>query len=269
VQGQSVNGDGIDAFSSCCTGISAASGNGVGGSFIGESTYAAVLGIGGQGDAIEGLAGWNNGVAAIYGDNPGLNGGDGNGGDIRGSYIGVVARNYAGGGYPLVAADTDGTDLMYVDSAGNVGAHGVFFNFARTRGGKIATSYGATSASPTIEDNGTAQLVNGVATIQLDRAFADSIDTSRAYQVMLTPDGDTKGLFIASKSPTSFVVREVQGGHGTLAFDYHIYATTLGHATTRMTEMTQSQAAAMLPKAPNTKHNIPARPKVRLLHPAH
>ncbi len=269
VDGQSVNGDGVDGFSSCCTGVSGASGNGVGVEGIGESTYAGVLGIGGQGDAVEALAGWTSPQAvAIYGDNPGISN-DGNGADIRGSYIGVVARNYAGQGYPFVAVDTNAQDLFFVDSVGNAYTHGSYLNFSRTRGGKVATSFGATSTTPSIEDNGTAQLVNGIATVQLDRAFANSIDTSRAYQVMLTPDGDTRGLFVASKSPTSFVVREVQGGRGTLAFDYHIYATKMGQANTRMTEMTATQAAAMFPKAPVGPRRMALRPKMHLLHPTH
>jgi hypothetical protein len=265
VEGQSVNGDGVVAYSSNANGMTTASGAGNGLFAIAGSSGVAVYGVGGTGDAIVGAAGWGGGVVGLRATNDGDNGSDGNGADMEGSYIGVVARNKAGGGFPLVAADTNGTDLMYVDSAGNLFYHGSLIQFARTRNGNVSKTFSPTSAAPTIEDNGTAQLVGGEVTVQLDSAFAHSIDLRKAYQVMLTPDGDTKGLFIASKSPTAFVVREVQGGHGTLAFDYHIYAPTLGQATQRMSEMSQAQAAASMPRAPMTFH-AQKHAKIRVMH---
>lgn len=78
---------------------------------------------------------------------------------------------------------------------------------------------------------------------------------------MLTPDGDTKGLYVASKSPTQFVVREVQGGRGSLDFDYHIYASHAGSAGVRMAEMTQGQAYALEPHLPATKVST-KRPRI-------
>jgi hypothetical protein len=134
-----------------------------------------------------------------------------------------------------------------VNGNGDLYYHGGLFNFARTRNGNVATAFGSTTTSPTIEDNGTAKMVDGVAIVQLDAAFAGTIDLRKAYSVMLTPDGDTKGLYIASKSPNAFTVREVQGGRGTLDFDYHIYAPALGQATKRMTEISPAQAASMMP----------------------
>jgi hypothetical protein len=153
-----------------------------------------------------------------------------------------------------------------VDSAGDLFYHGGLFQFMRTQGGNEAISYGARAASPTIEDNGTAQLVNGSANVQLDSAFAHTIDHRQAYQVMLTPDGDTKGLYIASKGPNGFVVREVQGGHANISFDYHIYAPSLGEAGVRMTEMSASQAAAMMPHARLVKQTLPSAPVIKVLH---
>ena len=157
---------------------------------------------------------------------------NGNGNDTYGSYIGIIARSST---YPFVATDSVGNDLFFIDVAGNVYYHGGLIQFAHTRGGGSATTYGNASTSPTLDDNGTAQLVNGMATIRLDSTFASAIDSSRPYQVMLTPDGDTRGLFVASKTSQGFVVREVQGGRSSISFDYHIYAPTLGHANDRMT----------------------------------
>ena len=267
VEGQSVNGTGVYGFSSCCDGVFGASSTGIGVYALSESGYPAEVATGSTGDAIDATAGFGgNEQVAIRATNLGDNGSDGDGGDIYGSYIGLIARNVAGIGYPLVAADSNGQDLMFVDSAGDLFYHGGLFQFMRTRGGNEAISYGARSASPTIEDNGTAQLINGSASIQLDSAFAHSIDNRQAYQVMLTPDGDTKGLYIAAKSASGFVVREVQGGHSNISFDYHIYAPTLGEAGVRMTEMPASQAAAMMPHARLVKQTLPQAPKIKVLH---
>jgi hypothetical protein len=267
VEGQSDNGTGVDGTSVCCDGVVAFSESGVGLFALNADSNPAVVALGSTGDGIDvqAAAGGNDQVA-LRATNNGDNGSDGNGADIQGSYIGVIARNVANQGFPLVAADSNGTDLMFVDSAGNLFYHGGLFNFARTSGGGVATTYGARSASPTIEDNGTAQLVNGAVTVQLDPAFAHSIDGRQAYQVMLTPDGDTKGLFIASKSPTSFTVREVQGGRSTIAFDYHIYGQALGQAGRRMVEMTQAQAAKMMPHAPYVAQRAQPRPVIKTLH---
>jgi hypothetical protein len=266
VQGQSVNGDGIVAYSSNYDGMSTSSGTGNGLFAIAGSNGVAVYGVGGTGDAIHGAAAWGSGAVGLRATNDGDNGSDGNGADMEGSYIGAIARNKAGQGWPLVAADTNGQDLMFVASAGNLYYHGGLYNFAKTHDGHVAMSYGSTSTSPTIEDNGTARLVGGVATVTLDPAFAASIDTHKAYQVVLTPDGDTKGLYISGKSPTAFQVREVQGGRGTLDFDYHIYAPTLGQAGRHMVELTPSQAASMMPHAPFTVRPIHQALKVNLLH---
>jgi hypothetical protein len=266
VQGQSIDNEAVVAYSSNSNGVDAASGAGNGLVAIAGSGGRGIFAVGSFGDAIYGAAAATNGAVGLRATNDGDNGSDGNGADMEGSYIGVVARNKAGMGYPLVAADTNGTDLMFVDSAGDLFYHGGLFNFAKTRDGHIATTFGATTASPTIEDNGTAQLVGGQANVQLDAAFAQSIDIHKAYVVMLTPDGDTKGLFVASKSPTGFVVREVQGGHATISFDYHIYAPALGQAGHRMTEMTPAQAAAMMPKAQFTMPHVLKVKSPALLH---
>ncbi|HEY7994487.1 MAG TPA: hypothetical protein VID24_09760 [Candidatus Eremiobacteraceae bacterium] len=269
VEGQSDNGDGVVGFSVCCNGVDADSNSGNGLVAIGGSNGVSIFAVGGTHDDIVGSAGWGGGVTAVRGDNGGDNGSDGDAAEFYGSYIGVIARSLAGSGpgFPIVATDQNGNNLMWVDGAGDIFYHGSLNNFLRTRDGNVATSFAPTATAPTIEDNGTAQLVGGVATVQLDATFAKSIDLHRVYQVMLTPDGDTKGLYIASKSPTGFVVREVQGGHNSIAFDYHIYAPSIGQAGTRMTEMSPAQAASYAPHAAIVK--LPAaavRPKIKLLH---
>lgn len=75
-----------------------------------------------------------------------------------------------------------------------------------------------------MEDTGTARLVDGEGAVRFDSAFASAIDANRGYQVFLTPDGDTRGLYFAAKYTGGFVVREVERGRSSLGFDYRIVA---------------------------------------------
>lgn len=249
-EGQSVYAHGVEAYSSYSTGLEAASGSGVPISAISESTYPAIEAFGSSGEG-------------LYVDSTGTGGQWG--AEIKGSYIGVLARapDCNTGGFPIVATDQNNDDLMFVSCDGEVFAHSGYGTFARTRDGGEATAYTSKVASPTIEDTGTGHLVNGLAMVQLDPAFARTIDSSHVYHVMLTPDGDTRGLFVASKSPTGFVVREVQGGRSSIDFDYHIYASELGQSGVRMTVLTKGQAAAMGPRATSPLH--PVRPTIHVL----
>lgn len=263
VDGQSVTGTGVNGFSSSGYGVAAGSTNtdAISAlSFGGSGVYATadganafngiiatssgagygVLGISytanpgiyalaGTGDALYASSdGGGPGIAAVAGSNA-----NGNGLDITGSYIGAVERAPSGG-YPIVATDNFGNNLFFIDSAGDVFYHGGLFTFAKTRGGSNASAFETKSTMPSEDDWGSAQLVNGAAVVHLDSTFAQTLDPRQAYQVMLTPDADTRGLYVASKSPTSFVVREVQSGRGSFAFDYHVYAVALGHVGQRM-----------------------------------
>ena len=85
-------------------------------------------------------------------------------------------------------------------------------------------AYGSESTSATIEDFGTARIVRGIANVQIEATFASTIDRSDSYYVFLTPLGDTRGLYVSLKTPSGFQVRETEGGHSNLGFDYRIVA---------------------------------------------
>jgi hypothetical protein len=237
VSGTSQQGLGVYAESNTTDALVAATGS---------TSYPAILAASPQFMAIEADA---DGVTAISSLNSNASG-----------FGLLTATPSSGNAYPLVARDTSNNNLFYVDGLGNVFYHGTLNHFLITNTGSVARSFTPTAASPTIEDDGTARLVNGEATVTLDPAFAHSIDLHRVYHVMLTPDGDTRGLYTAVKTPTSFTVREVQGGHGTLDFDYHIYAPSLGQAAVRMREMTRAQAASSGPRAVLAPHPVPQPP---------
>lgn len=197
------------------------------------------------------------GNIAVYGRNTA-----GNGADFEGTYVGLLGRAPASGGFPLTLTDENSNDVFYVDGTGNVYYHGGLFTFARMRNGATATAYGSKSTEPTMEDTGTSHLVNGTAAVPLDRVFAAAIDSSAPYRVFITPDGDSRGLYVAQKSPTGFVVRESQGGRSTLDFDYRIVATSLGHARERMALANQSQLRApraLIPTLPAPERTQPVK----------
>jgi hypothetical protein len=155
-------------------------------------------------------------------------------------------------GVPLTLNNSDtGNLIFYVSNTGSVGYAGTLGSFARGVGGATIQSYSAKTAIPIVEDFGTAQLASGAASVALDPTFAASIDQRAGYRVFLTPNGDTHGLYTASKTPSGFVVRETGGGHGTLSFDYRIVATALGHSGQRMAVIDPASLPhAKMPAAP-------------------
>jgi hypothetical protein len=98
---------------------------------------------------------------------------------------------------------------------------------------QVAT-YSAHQSLPTVEDFGEGQLVNGQASVPLERTFASTIDPSRSYLVFITPLGDCRGLYVAARSPSGFVVRELMSGKATVAFQYRIVAHPFADRATRL-----------------------------------
>ena len=123
-------------------------------------------------------------------------------------------------------------DLKVAGSiTGNLGAG----TFSRPRNPSTdETLYVPQEAEAITEDVGSAQLVNGSAAVPLGADFKQTIDGSSAYMVFLTPYGDTNGLYVASRTPAGFVVRESRGGRSTVAFDYRIVARPYGARMARL-----------------------------------
>jgi hypothetical protein len=251
VHGQSTDSYGGDFTSVSATGLTGFSESAEGAFILNASSSPALSVLGSTGDGLDAASG-NSGGYVLNVSNQAFQAGDGI--VSYGYYIGETDRSNS---YPWLATDQNNSDLAYLTVGGEMLTHGGYGTFSKTRNGDVTTAFASESTSPTIEDNGTAHMVSGTAVVRLGSAFADTMDTGRAYQVMLTPDGDTRGLYIASKTPTAFVVREVQGGRATLDFDYHIYATKVGSANVHMVEMTPAQVKAFEPKAPMYKVTMP------------
>jgi hypothetical protein len=149
------------------------------------------------------------------------------------SYVAVDAYNPGSGNEVQLANASEliygGSGAFVVDDSGNIVARSLVTSkgsYARTTGssGTARMVYAAHTTSPITEDFGEGQLVNGRGYVRLDPALADVIDNRNAYHVFLTPEGDSKGLYVTEKTPAGFVVRESSGGRSTLSFEYRILA---------------------------------------------
>jgi hypothetical protein len=106
-----------------------------------------------------------------------------------------------------------------------------------TRNGTFK-SYRAAQSQPTTEDTGEANLVRGSAYVTLDPGFEKTISSTATYLVFLTPEGDTRGIYVASRSRTGFAVSEHGGGRSNLAFSYRIVAQPSGPPVARFAATT-------------------------------
>ncbi|HLJ83536.1 MAG TPA: hypothetical protein VKT51_05130 [Candidatus Eremiobacteraceae bacterium] len=104
----------------------------------------------------------------------------------------------------------------------------------QTSAGTRVDTYAPQAAQPSLEDFGEAQLDGGVADIPLDPRFAAAMDTTTRYFVTLTPEGDCRGLYVARRDASGFIVRELQGGRSSIAFTYRIVAKPLGNDSPRL-----------------------------------
>jgi hypothetical protein len=75
-----------------------------------------------------------------------------------------------------------------------------------------------------LEDYGTGQLVNGIATIAIDPIFSRNIDVNntRPLKVFIQLEGDCNGVYVTNKSANGFTVKELQNGRSSVPFSWHI-----------------------------------------------
>jgi hypothetical protein len=85
-----------------------------------------------------------------------------------------------------------------------------------------------------MEDVGRARLSAGSAYVALDPAFANVIDPAADYAVLVTPEGDSNGVFVAQRTRSGFIVRENRGGRSTIGFSYRVVAKPFGSTAPRL-----------------------------------
>ncbi|HLJ84783.1 MAG TPA: hypothetical protein VKT51_11465 [Candidatus Eremiobacteraceae bacterium] len=138
--------------------------------------------------------------------------------------------------------DVNGNQVAGITDIGTLSIAGLLFSNGSCSSGCIVgrrqahavREYTPTESEPTIEDNGEAALVDGVAQVALDPRFANVIDRSAPYIVTVTPEGDCRGLYVTQRSARGFVVRELQGGHSSVGFGFRIVAHRFGVSAARL-----------------------------------
>jgi hypothetical protein len=119
-------------------------------------------------------------------------------------------------------------------------------------GERKVETYSVQSPERWMEDFGSGELQNGVAVVKIDPAFAETVTADGSYHVFITPNGDSKGLYVIKKTADSFEVRESGGGTSSLAFDYRIVAKRRGYEAQRLTDVTErfkAETAHVMPPA--------------------
>jgi hypothetical protein len=96
--------------------------------------------------------------------------------------------------------------------------------------------YSIESPESWFEDFGEARLVKGKADVKLEKEFAKVVSTA-SYHVFLTPCGDSKGLFVATRNSRGFTVKEQEGGKSTVSFSYRIVARRKDIETPRLAKI--------------------------------
>jgi hypothetical protein len=215
-----------------------------------------------DGEAIEGRSRYGMGVygatqrsgqtevAGVYGfannEAPGVRG-QSQGTDVDNSYGGYFNSTsrrglYATGGPSYYAAwfvggGAPSNNGIYV--VGNVDKTGTNNAAVPIEGQGTRRMYSIESPNVWFEDFGQSQLAGGQATVAFEPLFLQTINTEAPYHVFLTPMGDCNGLYVTSKTPTSFEVRELGGGASSVAFDYRIVAVRKDYEGVRMELITE------------------------------
>jgi hypothetical protein len=250
VAGQSNTGPGAWSASSGDAGVLASSGSGIGIQATSTSNYGAYV----TSTNSAGLVASTNNGTAVWGAANGYIGVLGNSSSSIGGYFASGSNTglYATGPSSNYAARFDG----------NVLVNGAFTVLGSPKSAAVLHPdgthrrlYCVESPESWFEDFGRGQLANGRASVPLDRDFAALVHND-SYDVFLTPYGDTKGLYVGSKGPDSFEVREVQGGNSSLAFSYRVVAKRKDIAGPRL-EKVDIPPAPPRPGAPQPPPALP------------
>lgn len=236
VRGESDGGTGVFGTVTTGTGVFGRAPLGIG--IEGEGGKQGVLGQSGSGSGVEGTSLSSVGVRGFSNTGVGVRG-------TTGKPV-IIFQNSDIGVHGLAPTGTG----VRGDTSGGVGVHGKALNPAGkaalfegavvidgslTLNGQpvsaILSSDGSLMRLPSgerserwIEDFGTGVLVDGVAGVTLESQFAAVLRDGREYHAFLTPEGDSSGLYVSAKGPTSFEVREHQGGTSSLRFSYRVIA---------------------------------------------
>jgi hypothetical protein len=152
-------------------------------------------------------------------------------GSPNGKAAGVYGYSETGYGGVFVTGQA-GSNVPWVNSGGIrvigeiVKTEGEYSEALPHPDGSQRLLYAPLSPESWYEDYGRAQLVEGRAEVELDADFVAVLGIEDGeYHVFITPEGDTHGLYVDSRSARSFIVQEQQAGASNTTFSYRIAAT--------------------------------------------
>jgi len=125
-----------------------------------------------------------------------------------------------------------------IDVSGNLLCSGTISPVVKTSANRQIGLYTVQSSENWVEDYGRGALANGVATLNIDHDFAETVSSDASYHVFLTPRGDCEGLYVTNATATSFEVHELRGGKSSVQFDYRIVAHRKGFEAARLPDVT-------------------------------
>jgi len=215
VRGDSTTGTGVQGKSSSSVGVRGESSTGVGVRGACQSGIG-VLGVSDFQPGVEGSSFSSLGVRGLSTHSTAIVGISTNGHGLYGSTssassAGFVGENLAGGLAGYFAGNVQITGSLQV-----LGAKSAVI---KMQDGTMGSVYCQESPEPYFEDFGRAQLVGGVANVQLEREFATLVKGGD-YMVFCVPEGQSGGLYVSRRSATSFEVRDPANGN--ISFTYRI-----------------------------------------------
>src|SRR5262249_41640191 len=116
-----------------------------------------------------------------------------------------VFDNLAGQGFIVQGlSGSNSTQVFSVDAAGNlvvsgtITSGGASASATKLLDGRTVSLYPVQSPEIWFEDFGSGKLTAGRAWVALEPSFAQATNSSLTYHVFLTPNGESKGLYVSS-----------------------------------------------------------------------
>jgi hypothetical protein len=256
---------------------SSAGGNGVYGSTSGSSSTTKVAGVYGYNglSAVGSASATNSGVFGTCVSCIGVSGTSANYVGVRGVATGIGKGTVGGyfsaqNGIGVSARTATGSTALYAFQGDRSAGHlaGLFDGDVRINGNYYATGtktavvatdqgdrlmYAEEATQNYFSDQGTATLRRGRAVVTIDPLFAQTVDLSKPYMVIVTPlSFDTAGLGAGNLSASSFEVRELNSGRGNFTFSWRITALRKGYTDVRMAAAPPNVVSTTLPTGPSS-----------------
>lgn len=177
------------------------------------------------------------------------------------TFMGVYGNSTSG--YGVFGRSATGTAGHFDGTVAVVGAFTVIGGpksaGVRHTDGSLRRMYCQEAPEPWFEDFGRGAVEDGKATdITLDPDFVAVIKED--YDVFLTPNGDSKGLFVSKKESGRFAVQEQQGGTAKVMFSYRVVARRREDVGTRLEKITLKQPQIKATTAPTAPKLPPVPP---------